>query len=76
MLRPHAPRVAEVVLGAALAGVAFGAAGGSELGRTTTVEVLVVLLGGAVVAAAIVWSRSGRVYGATSVALFGALAAA
>ncbi len=75
MLRPHAPRVAEVVLGAALAGVAFGAAGGSELGRTTTVEVLVVLLGGAVVAAAIVWSRSGRVNGATSVALFGALAA-
>ena len=40
VLRSHAPRVAEVILGGALAGVAFGAAGGSELGRTTTVEVL------------------------------------
>ena len=42
----------------------FGAAGGSELGRTTIVEVLLVLLGGAVVAAAIAWSRAGRVNGA------------
>ena len=63
-----------MILGGALAGVAFGAAGGSELTRTTIVEVLVVLVGGAVVAAAVVWSRSGRVHGATSVALFAALA--
>lgn len=74
MLGSHAPRAADVVLGGALAGVAFGAAGGSELTRTTIVEVLVVLVGGAVVAAAVVWSRSGRVHGATSVALFAALA--
>ena len=55
--RPHAPRAAEVVLGGALAGVAFGAAGGSELTRTTIVEVLMVLLGGVVVAAAILLGR-------------------
>ena len=74
MLRSHAPRAADVVLGGALAGVVFGAAGGSELSRTTIVEVLAVLGGGAVVAAAVVWGRPGRVHGATSVALFAALA--
>jgi hypothetical protein len=73
--RSLAPRVAEVVLGGALAGVAFGAAGGSELTRTTVVEMLLVVLGGAVVAAAIAWSGPGHVHGAVSVALFAALAA-
>jgi len=63
-----------VILGGALAGVAFGAAGGSELTRTTVVEVLVVLLGGLVVAAAVAWSRPGRLHGAVSVGLFAALA--
>jgi hypothetical protein len=74
VLRSHAPRAAEVVLGGALAGVAFGAAGGSELSRTTIVEILVVLVGGAIVAAAVAWSRPGPVHGALSVALFAALA--
>jgi hypothetical protein len=73
--RAHAPRVAEVVIGAALAGVAFGAAGGSELSRTTIVEVLLVIVGGAMVAAAIAWGAPGRQYGALSIALFAALAA-
>jgi O-Antigen ligase/Tetratricopeptide repeat len=72
--RPHARRAADLALGGALAGVAFGAAGGSELSRTTIVEVLAVLLGGTIVAIAVVWSRPGRIHGATSVALFGALA--
>ncbi|MBA3264471.1 MAG: O-antigen ligase family protein, partial [Thermoleophilaceae bacterium] len=74
MFRSYAPRVAEVVLGGALAGVAFGAAGGSELTRTTIVELLVVLLGGVVVAATVAWSRPGPLHGATSLALFAALA--
>ena len=74
MLRSHARRGADVVLGGALAGVAFGAAGGSELSRTTIVEILVVLVGGAVVAVAIAWGRPGPVHGALSVALFAALA--
>ena len=47
------------VIGAALAGVAFGAAGGSELSRTTIVELLLVIAGGAIVAAAIAWGGSG-----------------
>jgi tetratricopeptide (TPR) repeat protein len=71
--RSHA-RVAEVVLGAALAGVAFGAAGGTELSRTTIVELLMVLVGGVVVAAAVVLGHRGRVYGGTGLALFAALA--
>jgi O-antigen ligase/polysaccharide polymerase Wzy-like membrane protein len=74
VLRPHARRAADLALGGALAGVAFGAAGGSELSRTTIVEVLAVLLCGTIVAIAVVWSRPGRIHGATSVALFGALA--
>jgi hypothetical protein len=74
VLRPPARRAADVVLGGALAGVAFGAAGGSELSRTTIVEILAVLVGGAVVAAAVAWSRPGPVHGAISVALFAALA--
>jgi O-Antigen ligase len=73
--RAHAPRVAEVAIGAALAGVAFGAAGGSELSRTTIVEVSLVIVGGAIVAAAIAWGGDGRQHGTLTVALFAALAA-
>jgi O-Antigen ligase len=75
VLRSHAPRAAEVILGGALAGVAFGAAGGSELTRTTIVEVAAVLVGGLVVAAAVLWGRPGPVHGGVAVALFAALAA-
>jgi tetratricopeptide (TPR) repeat protein len=67
--------VATALVGGALAGIAFGAAGGTQIGRTTVVEVLMVLLGGAVVAAAVVWGRRGPIYGATSLLLFAALAA-
>jgi hypothetical protein len=67
--------VAALVLGAVLAGVAFGAAGGTQIGRTTVVEMLIVLLGGAVVAAAIVWGRRGPIHGAVSLFVFAALAA-
>jgi hypothetical protein len=74
VLRSPARLAADVALGGALAGVAFGAAGGSELSRTTIVEVLAVLLGGTIVAIAVVWGRPGRIHGATSIALFGALA--
>jgi len=74
VLRSHARRAADVILGGALAGVAFGAAGGSELSRTTIVEILGVLVCGAVIAAAVAWSRPGPVHGAISVALFCALA--
>jgi O-antigen ligase/polysaccharide polymerase Wzy-like membrane protein len=68
-------RLAALVVGGALAGVAFGAAGGTQLGRTAVVEMLMVLLGGAVVTAAIVWGRRGPLYGGTSLMLFAAVAA-
>jgi MFS family permease len=63
-----------VILGGALAGVAFGAAGGTELSRTTIVEVLAVIAGALVVAAALLWGRRGPLYGATSLVMFGFLA--
>jgi tetratricopeptide (TPR) repeat protein len=64
-----------VILGGALAGVAFGAAGGTELTRTTTVEVLMVLVSGVVIVAGVLWGRRGPVYGATALVLFAAVAA-
>jgi hypothetical protein len=66
--------VAAVLLGGALAGVAFGAAGGTELTRTTTVEVLMVLVSAVVIVAGVLWGRRGPVYGATALVLFAALA--
>jgi hypothetical protein len=72
--RTHARLAAELILGGALAGVVFGAAGGSELTRTTIVEILIVLAGGAVVAAAVVWGRSGPLNGSVGVALFAVMA--
>jgi O-Antigen ligase len=63
-----------LAVGGALTGIVFGAAGGTELSRTSVVEVLMVLLGGVVVAAALVWGRRGPLYGATSLLLFAALA--
>ena len=76
-LRRPAPRagdVAAVLLGGALAGVVFGAAGGTELSRTTIVEVLMVLVSTLVVAAAVLWGRRGPLYGATSLVCFALLA--
>jgi tetratricopeptide (TPR) repeat protein len=66
--------IAALILGAALAGIAFGAAGGTELSRTTITEVLTVLAAGAVVAVAVAWGRRGPVYGATALSLFALLA--
>jgi O-Antigen ligase len=67
--------VATALVGGALTGIAFGAAGGTQLSRTTVVEVLMVLLGGGLVSAAIVWGRRGRMHGGLAVLLFAALAA-
>jgi hypothetical protein len=64
-----------VILGGALAGVAFGAAGGTALSRTTTVEILMVLVSAAVIAAAVLWGGRSPVFGAGALLLFAALAA-
>jgi O-Antigen ligase len=64
-----------LILGAALAAISFGAAGGSELSRTSITEVLMLLAGAGVIAAALLWGRGGPLDGATSLIAFAALAA-
>jgi tetratricopeptide (TPR) repeat protein len=64
-----------ILPGCVLAGVAFGAAGGSELTRTTVTEILVILVSGALVAAAVLFTRPGPLYGGLSLAAFTAFAA-
>jgi hypothetical protein len=66
--------IAALILGAALAGIAFGAAGGTELSRTTVTEVATVLAAGVVVAVVVAWGPRGPLYGATALTLFGLLA--
>lgn len=73
MSRSRLSAASPVLLGAVLAAVAFGAAGGTELGRTTLVEVLLVLAGGALVATAVTRSPAGPFHGGLSLLAFGAL---
>jgi len=69
-----AARALPLILGAALAGVAFGAEGGTELTRTTVTEIAMVAVSAVVVAAAFLWGRSGAVRGVTTLLLFALLA--
>ena len=62
-------------LGLALAAVAFGAKGGSDLGRVTAVELFLVLAGGVAVAGAAAYGRMRSLPGAPALALFALLAA-
>jgi O-antigen ligase len=64
-----------VALGAALAGVAFGARAGTELERTSIVELLLVATGALAIAAALLTAPRARVAGAPAVVAFAALAA-
>ncbi len=64
-----------LILGAALAAICFGAAGGSELSKTSLTEVLMLLAGAGVIAAALLWGRDGALDGATSLVAFALLAA-
>ena len=59
-----------LILGAALAAVAFGARGGTELTRTSVTEVALILAGAAVLAVTFLWSAPGRPHGRTTVLLF------
>jgi hypothetical protein len=61
------------LLGAVLAAVAFGAAGGTELGRTTVVELLLVVAGSLALALAVLAWRDATVHGLSPVLLFCAL---
>ncbi len=66
---------ASAALAAALLGVALGARGGSALERTAVVELLLIAAGAALICAAIVFGRRGRLDGGAAVAGFTALAA-
>jgi hypothetical protein len=63
-----------LILGGALAAICFGAAGGSELSRTSLTEVLMLLAGAGVITAAVLWGRGGALDGATSLVAFALLA--
>jgi hypothetical protein len=69
-----AARALPLILGAAIAGVAFGAQGGTELTRTTVTEVAMVAVSAAVMVAAFLWSRPGTIQGVTTVLMFALLA--
>jgi hypothetical protein len=69
-----ATRAFPLILGAAIAAVAFGARGGTELTRTSITEVVLIVVGAAVLAVTFLWSRPGRPYGRTTVILFALLA--
>jgi tetratricopeptide (TPR) repeat protein len=71
----YARAASTILLGAAFAGIAFGAAGGTELARTTAVELILVVLGAAVVAAALLWCPDGPVRGGVTLAALAALTA-
>jgi tetratricopeptide (TPR) repeat protein len=73
--RSRVSAASAILLGAALAGVAFGAAGGTVLHRTVLVEVLIVAAGALVVAAAVLFGRRGALYGAVSLVAFAVLVA-
>jgi hypothetical protein len=66
---------ASFTLAAALVGVALGARAGTGLERTSTVELLLVATSAALVCAALIRGRGGRLHGAWAVAAFAALAA-
>lgn len=74
-MQRYASPAASSGLAIALAAVAFGAKGGSELGRATTVEMVLVIAGGLCVAFSVVYGMGERYWGGTTVALFALLAA-
>lgn len=73
-MRRYASSAASAVVGAAFAAVAFEAKGGSELTRSTTVEVLLVIACGAALALLVAYGRTQRVPGTWALVGFAALA--
>jgi hypothetical protein len=69
----YASSAASVLVGAAFAGVAFGAKGGSNLGPLTWVEIIVLLAGALLIAAALVHGRRDRLDGGSALLAFVAL---
>ncbi|HEY7631558.1 MAG TPA: O-antigen ligase family protein, partial [Thermoleophilaceae bacterium] len=74
-MQRYASYAASVLIGAAFAGVAFGAKGGSDLGSLTWVEIIVIIAGALLIAAALVHGRRDRLDGGSALLAFVALAA-
>src|SRR5437588_5011621 len=74
-VRRPGTRMTTLALGSALAAVAFVAQGGSNLSRTTIVELVLTVASGVVVAVALLRARGGRLDGGLTLAAFAALAA-
>lgn len=74
-MQRYASSAASVLIGAAFAGVAFGAKGGSDLGSLTWVEIPLIIGGALLVAAAVLHGRRDRIDGGSSLLAFVALAA-
>lgn len=74
-MQRYASSAASVLLGAAFAGVAFWAKGGSELGSLTWVEIVLIVAGALLVAVALMHGRRDQLHGGTSLFAFIALAA-
>src|SRR4051794_23007636 len=70
----YASWAASAALAAAFAAVAFVGKGGNELGRVTTLEVLLIVGGGIAAAIGVAYGRTGH-HGRGSLLLFGLLAA-
>jgi hypothetical protein len=75
LVRRYASSAASVVIGAALAGVAFGSKGGSDLASLTTVEIAVIVVGALVIAVAAMHGRKDQFHGGSALLAFVALAA-
>jgi len=73
--RSRASAASTILLGAAFAGVAFGAAGGTALGRTTAVELALVLLGALGLGTALLWGPTGPLHGGPALTALAALTA-
>lgn len=65
--------VASVALGATLAAIAFGASGGNQLGRTTAVELGIIVVAAVVLGLAVLYGNR-PLHGGTAVGLFAVLA--
>jgi hypothetical protein len=75
LVQRYASSAASVLIGAAFAGVAFGAKGGSDLGSLTSVEIALIVAGALVVALAVMHGRRNQLDGGSALLAFIALAA-
>jgi hypothetical protein len=71
----YASSAASVLVGAAFAGVAFGAKGGSDLASLTWVEVALIIVGALIIAVAVLHGRRDQIDGGSALLAFAALAA-